>query len=76
MNRVEIIDKLIENLKTLRENAEEIEINVDQSMQEVFTSILGQTYAKKNINIDITYNQLYVKDDWNAPFDGYKPYKK
>lgn len=76
MNRVEIIDKLIENLKTLRENAEEIEINVDQSMQEVFTSILGQTYAKKNINIDITYNQLYVKDDWNAPFDEYKPYKK
>lgn len=76
MNRVEIIDKLIENLKALKENAEEIEINVDHSMQEVFTSILGKTYARKNINIDITYNQLYVKDDWDAPFDGYKPYKK
>ena len=76
MNRVEIIDKLIENLKALKENAEEIEINVDHNMQEVFTSILGQTYARKNINIDITYNQLYVKDDWNAPLDGYKPYKK
>lgn len=76
MNRVEIIDQLIQSLEELKKDAENIEINVDQSMQEVFTSILGQTYAKKNINIDITYNQLYVKDDWNAPFDGYKPYKK
>lgn len=76
MNRVEIIDQLIQSLEELKKDAENIEINVDHNMQEVFSSIDGKIYAKKNVNIDITFNQLYVKDNWNAPFDGYKPYKR
>lgn len=74
MNNIKVIDELIKSLQSLKGNAEDIEVNIDHNMQEIFSSIYGKVYAKKNINIDITYNQLYVKDRDN-PFDGYKPYK-
>lgn len=77
MNRVEKIDFLIQKLEDLKKDGKNIEINSVQNMEEICSSLIdGKTYAKERVIIDITFDQLYVKDDYNAPSDGYKLYKK
>lgn len=71
----EIIDGLIEKLKEIKENGEDLQINVTPDMVNEVKLVDGTMFAQKEININIIYEQLYTKNE-NEILDTWKPYKK
>ena len=67
-----MIEQLIDDLKEIKQKAENVNINVEHDMKEVASSLSGENYAVKELHIDIVYNQLYKKNE-NDLFDFYKP---
>lgn len=67
--------KYLENLSE-RDDIEELEISVTPDMVSEFKLLgEGKSYAYRNIDINITYKDLYVKDI-NNPFDSWELYNK
>jgi len=71
----EIIDRLIEELKEIKENGKDLQINVTPDMVNEVKLVDGTMFAQKEININIIYEQLYTKNE-NEILDTWKPYKK
>lgn len=71
----EIIDGLIEKLKEIKENGEDLQINVTPDMVNEVKLVDGTMFAQREININIIYEQLYTKNE-NEILDTWKPYKK
>lgn len=71
----EIIDSIIRGLEELKNNKVPISIDCTPAWVQEVKLVDGTMFAKKNINIDITYEELYTKNE-NDIFDAYKPYEK
>ena len=71
----EIIDRLIEELKEIKENGKDLQINVTPDMVNEVKLVDGTMFAQKEININIIYDQLYTKNE-NEISDTWKPYRK
>lgn len=71
----EIIDGLIEKLKEIKEKGTDCEIQVTPMLVDESKLVDGTMFAKRNLTIDITYNQLWTKNE-NELGECWKPYRK
>ena len=69
------IDSLIEHLEEIKKKGKDFEIKVTPDMINEVKLLNGTTYANRNINIDITYNELWTKNE-DKITDTWKPYGK
>lgn len=70
-----IIDYLIEYLKEIKEKGTDCEIQVTPMLVDESKLVDGTMFAKRNLTIDITYNQLWTKNE-NELGECWKPYRK
>ena len=71
----QIIDNLIEELNKIKKDGKDLEINITPNMINEIRQSDGTVYAQRNINIDITYNQLWTKNEYEIT-DTWKPIKR
>lgn len=70
----EIINILIEHLKEIKEKGKDVEITVTPDLVDEAKLLDGTMYAKRNITIDITYNQIWTRNE--NDIGEWKPLKK
>lgn len=70
-----MIDGLIEELKKLKENGKNLEINITPSLTNEIKCADGTMFANKMLSMTIIWDELLTKNE-NDITDNWKPYKK
>lgn len=69
-----MIDNLIEELKKLKENGTNIEINITPGFTDEIRCADGTMFAHKMLSMTIVWDELFTKNENNI-FDSWKPYR-